>query len=279
MHTVVKNTADGRWILTPSNTFVVYTPKERYLTSSARPFGAPPDISAFSPLTQHDVERVTKWQEDGHTHLESSLGLEVHGYATVVDSHLPPLLIRELPDVVGTKIWYGEWFLWEAARKRMKTAGSILEVGSGCGVCGLLLAANGLDGTVSDTRDGYEGAQNTWDNLTHNVAVNSALVAKRHGIIRALELDWNSDREIPRYDMALGSDIVYEPHLFRALFRTLRRAAPRAMLVQNVARRYETSMREICGPDSIFSGGWTTSRRFVRKSALDVIMSGNFSFV
>ena len=191
------------------------------------------------------MEQVAKWQEVGHKHLESTLGVKVCGYGTLVDLNLPPLQIRHIPDVIGTKIWHGEWLLWEVARnemEKMKADGfiaSILEVGAGCGVCGLLLAAKGFDVTVSDTREGYEGAQKTWDNLAHNVKVNSPFITKHNGMIRALELDWSSDREIPRYDIALGADIVYEPHLFKALFGTLRRAAPRAILVQNTARWYE----------------------------------------
>ena len=97
MHIVIKNAADGGWILAPSNIFIVYTPKESYLKSSARPFGEPPlNISACSPLPRRDMEQVAKWQEVGHKHLESTLGVKVCGYGTLVDLNLPPRMALPL---------------------------------------------------------------------------------------------------------------------------------------------------------------------------------------
>ena len=172
---IVSKDTNGNWTLVPTNSFTVYTAKEHFLNSSARPFGSPSNVNICSPPTRCDLAILSKWQEDGHNDLESSLGVTVCGYATFVDSCLPPLRIRELPDVVSTKVWHGEWLLLDIVKRVSEDVGSfsagscdkvsILEIGAGCSLCGLLLAAKGMDVTVSDTRDGYEDAWKTWGNL------------------------------------------------------------------------------------------------------------------
>lgn len=51
---------------------------------------------------------------------------------------------------------------------------------------------------------------------------------------------------MPRVDLVVGADILYEPEFFEALLGVLRRAAPRALLVQNTARRGTDFFKELC---------------------------------
>merc|ERR1712032_1792065 len=102
--------------------------------------------------------------------------------------------IRELPHTVGTKVWRGEWLLWRFLTQNQDGVDalggvrSVLELGAGAGACGVLLASQGLDVTVSDMR--IDDDIDTWDNLVFNVEANADVVSQMSGgSLRPLVLD------------------------------------------------------------------------------------------
>merc|ERR1712079_918638 len=66
------------------------------------------------------------------------------------------------------------------------------------------------------------------------------------GNVEALDLDWTAQRNIPRFHVVIGADVVYERHLFRSLLSIIQRAAPRAVLVQNTARKGTAEFKALC---------------------------------
>lgn len=118
----------------------------------------------------------------------------------------------------------------------LQGASNILELGSGVGLVGLLLAADrGVHVTLSETRSAYAGAAVTFENLRRNVETNRWNVAQSGGDVEVLELDWTQWTqgldEKHDFDLVIGSDILYEPHLFEDLLDVLQAAADRAILV------------------------------------------------
>eukprot|EP00913_Durusdinium_trenchii_P034457 g32238.t1 len=136
----------------------------------------------------------------------------------------------------------------------------VLEVGAGVGLVGLLLAADhGMKVTLSETRDGYSGAATTFENLRRNVerfherrlarAAQAdgadGVGAVEFGEAQVMELaTWAMEVgvggvPVPEhsFDLVIGSDVLYEPHLFEDLLDVLQTAAPKAVLVQNLARK------------------------------------------
>ena len=178
---------------------------------------------------------------------------------------------------MGTKLWHGEWVLWRALAELsddrrtpaarppppaassargddgdarpppiptrpfalLGDARSVIELGAGVGLCGVLLAAAGFDVTLTDRPGGA-----TLTNMARNARTNAPRVA---GALCAAPLEWTDAlRAAPpndaaddddgdggvvcateegedtrarprrRFDVALGADIVYEPRLFEA---------------------------------------------------------------
>lgn len=131
----------------------------------------------------------------------------------------------------------------------LQGASNILELGSGVGLVGLLLAADrGVRVTLSETRSAYCGATVTFENLRQNVESNRWNVAQNSGgEVEVLELDWSQGLEEKHdFDLVIGSDILYEPHLFEDLLDVLQAAADRAILVQNLARKGTQYFLQLC---------------------------------
>ena len=133
----------------------------------------------------------------------------------------------------------------------LQGASNILELGSGVGLVGLLLAADrGVHVTLSETRSAYAGAAVTFENLRQNVETNRWNVAQSGGDVEVLELDWTQWTqgldEKHDFDLVIGSDILYEPHLFEDLLDVLQAAADRAILVQNLARKGTQYFLQLC---------------------------------
>ena len=133
----------------------------------------------------------------------------------------------------------------------LQGASNILELGSGVGLVGLLLAADrGVHVTLSETRSAYAGAAVTFENLRRNVETNRWNVAQSGGDVEVLELDWSQGfqglEEKHDFDLVIGSDILYEPHLFEDLLDVLQAAADRAILVQNLARKGTQYFLQLC---------------------------------
>ena len=82
----------------------------------------------------------------------------------------------------------------------------------------------------------------------YNVRINAEPIAAGGGHVEALEVDWTHGLQdpAPRFDIVIGSDILYEPHLFEDLLDVMQQAAPQAVLVQNVARKGTEYFKDLC---------------------------------
>ncbi|XP_054033332.1 EEF1A lysine methyltransferase 3 [Dryobates pubescens] len=138
--------------------------------------------------------------------------------------------------------------VWEAALSLCRFLGelrfdfrgrTVIELGAGTGIVGILAALLGGDVTITDRPAALE-------QIRENVALNFPAGGARPRV-RALE--WGRDeRAFPRdFGVVLGSDIVYDPLSFEPLLRTL---------------------RHLCGPGSLallgarLRGGPAGARRF-----------------
>ncbi|EGZ10312.1 hypothetical protein PHYSODRAFT_549451 [Phytophthora sojae] len=97
---------------------------------------------------------------------------------------------------------------------------SVLELGSGCGLAGLVAAALGADVLLTDQREALELLQ-------RNVEANAASESER-GRLRVAEFVWGSDCALPRscYRYILVSDCInpiYGQESWRNLARSIHR--------------------------------------------------------
>ena len=117
----------------------------------------------------------------------------------------------------------------------------VLELGAGCGVLGISLAAMGEQVVLTDIDLAFgESTDSTLRHLEANVALNSDIVGKRAEVRR---LAWGDDEDITEvaklgpFDLIVGCDLVYDPDLHVPLLQTLRQlsATPdaRAFLAYN----------------------------------------------
>jgi len=234
---------------------LLFNPSAAVLGSAAYPHGAPPGPPVASPLPEAEATALDHWQRDRHAALVAALGRPVAGYVThraPRPGGVGPIVLRELPDAVGTKVWRGEWLLWQHSSPYLADVRTILEIGAGTGLCGILLAADHkVDVTVSDTSTGYPQARLTFENLRDNVERNRPLIEASGGHIKALDLDWNAPCAVPSVDLVIGSDVLYEPFSFPAFLDVLQRAAQKAILVQNVRRSGTDLFRRLCADREI----------------------------
>ena len=220
-------------------------------------------MSHVFPLSVDDQRETEAWQLQSHQRLEQELqefpgefresGEGIHGYVTLSldrQKGQAPIVIQELPETVGGKVWRGAWLLWKSLEVYgLQGASTILEVGAGVGLVGLLLAADyGLKVTLSETKTAYSGAVVTWENLVKNIDVNREKIMEAGGHVEALELDWSQGftSDSKSFDLVIGSDILYEPHLFQDLLNVMQEAAPKAVLVQNLARKGTDYFLDLC---------------------------------
>jgi hypothetical protein len=117
----------------------------------------------------------------------------------------------------------------------------VLELGAGCGVLGISLAAMGEQVVLTDIDLAFgESTDSTLRHLEANVALNRDIVGKRAEVRR---LAWGDDEDITEvaklgpFDLIVGCDLVYDPDLHVPLLQTLRQlsATPdaRAFLAYN----------------------------------------------
>ncbi|CAE7318116.1 rrg1 [Symbiodinium natans] len=255
---LVVRAADGLWhpisIPIPCTQLLLFSPSLAVLSGTAFPHGLPGGVTRVFPLSVADHQEAEAWQAACHQNLEQQLGRTVDGYVGLrLERPLgkAPLVVRELPETVGSKVWRGAWLLWKSLVELHGFSGvsRVLELGAGVGLVGLLLAADhALEVVVSETRTAYDGAALTWDNLVYNVRINAEPIAAGGGHVEALEVDWTHGLQdpAPRFDIVIGSDILYEPHLFEDLLDVMQQAAPQAVLVQNVARKGTEYFKDLC---------------------------------
>ncbi|XP_072214264.1 EEF1A lysine methyltransferase 3 [Excalfactoria chinensis] len=93
---------------------------------------------------------------------------------------------------------------------------SVIELGAGTGIVGILAATLGGDVTLTDLPLALE-------QLRDNAERNAAAVAAAGGRVVVEALPWGRELGcVPRgYDVVLGADVVYEPRCFPALLDTL----------------------------------------------------------
>ncbi|CAE7638081.1 rrg1 [Symbiodinium microadriaticum] len=255
---LVARAADGLWHpITwpiPCTQLLLFSPSLAVLSGTAFPHGLPNGVTRIFPLSVADQQQAEGWQTSRHQSLEQQIGSKVDGYVSLRVSRplgRAPLLVRELPETVGSKVWRGAWLLWKCLANLHGLGGvsRVLELGAGVGLVGLLLAADhSLEVVVSETRSGYGGADLTWENLVYNVQMNAEQIDEGGGRIEAWELDWTQglQDQVRKFDLVVGSDILYEPHLFEDLLDVMQTAASEAVLVQNVARKGTQYFKELC---------------------------------
>ncbi len=111
------------------------------------------------------------------------------------------------------KVWDGSFILAHFLGRQPVVPGRrILEIGAGMGVVGLYAALSGHEVVITDINE---------DALLFARA-NAALNKCKNVEIRVL--DWASPDPLDKYEMILGSEVVYERKTYPMLVRFLRRA-------------------------------------------------------
>ena len=88
----------------------------------------------------------------------------------------------------------------------------ILELGSGTGLCGILLAKIGAEQVVMT-----DGCMNAVDVIQRNVERNNV-----GSVARAEQLTWGEQSpSLPSYEVCIGTDVIYEPDAVYPLLATV----------------------------------------------------------
>ena len=141
----------------------------------------------------------------------AQLGSDLH-YSTVLGATAET-------DRTGLQLWAAALVMshWLIEMKERLAHRSVLELGAGCGLCGIVAARHCAASKVLIT----DLADATMDNLRHNLALNELL--PEEGINpTAAKLDWFEPAGWPApVDVLMGSDLVYSadavPHLQRVV--------------------------------------------------------------
>ena len=164
----------------------------------------------------------------------------------------PPLRVR-----VGSHIGGGAetgCVLWPAAlalaalvrsAPQLVAHSRVIELGAGVGLPGLLCASHASLVVLTDI------VAETLANLRYNASLLAPEAARR---VRVDSLDWRDCAagvcSLPRCDLVLASDVVYEPTLLAALAGTLE-----TLLVRDCARALVTAEQRTAGPGEAFEHG------------------------
>ncbi|KAJ3119995.1 Protein fam86a [Nowakowskiella sp. JEL0407] len=130
---------------------------------------------------------------------------------------LEPLWVTTLEDTniisngtTGLRTWgasltLAEYFL--SSPELVSKTNRILELGSGCGMLGILLAILGANVTLTDTH------QMVLDRLVENVSINFANAEASGGSMSVLDFDWESEEFdiLEEADLIVAADVVYHP--------------------------------------------------------------------
>jgi len=125
-------------------------------------------------------------------------------------------LLRDLPEGMPPELpfWAKIWrtsLLASLVVQRLEAEGrSLLEIGSGVGVCGLFAAARGFTATISD--------------ICPDAVLFIRIAALKNGLgdrVRARRVDFTKDRLGERFDVIVGSEILYLEKQARPLVKFL----------------------------------------------------------
>lgn len=119
-------------------------------------------------------------------------------------------------DQTGLQLWAASLVLchWLLDLRSQLKGRAIIELGAGCGLCGIVASKLCGAGPILMT----DLAPQTVDNMRHNVQINSLHSAQ----VRADVLDWRDASKFPpARDVVIGADLVYAreavPHLLRTV--------------------------------------------------------------
>lgn len=164
---------------------------------------------------------------------------EVYFYGTTSDPSLQ-ISVRCSPILgIGHQLWPATFLLTSVLEERHArepgywTGKRVLELGSGCGLVGLLAAALGAHVLLTDLPP-------VLDLLRGNAAANAAAVDRAGGAAEVAELIWGQPA-LPqgweRPDFVLAADLVYHRNLYHPLVTTLAQfGSDTSILVANVRR-------------------------------------------
>ncbi|WP_029894125.1 class I SAM-dependent methyltransferase [Desulfohalovibrio reitneri] len=133
---------------------------------------------------------------------------DMEAYVERLARELPPNTPLELP--FWAKVWRTAIILSFFVQKLPAQGRNLLEIGAGVGVCGLFAAAHGFNVTVTDIHP---------DALLF--AKIGALKNSLDERVRVLPCDFTTDRLGERFDVVLGSEVLYMDEHYRALTKFL----------------------------------------------------------
>lgn len=123
------------------------------------------------------------------------------------------------PDVdkTGLQLWAASLVLshWLVDLREQLKGRAVLELGAGCGLCGIVAAKLCGTGPVLLT----DLASPTVANMEHNVAINGL----EHSAVRAAALDWREPKTWPPpHSVVIGADLVYAHEAVPSLLSVVR---------------------------------------------------------
>ncbi len=150
----------------------------------------------FEPLTVNGVTLELLQIED------------MDAYVQELTKDLPEDTPPELP--FWAKVWRTALLASYFVQKLEPAGRTMLEIGAGVGVCGLFAAARGFQVTITDMHPDAV--------LFSRIAVLRNDLADR---VRVRRLDFTRDRLDERFDIILGSEVLYKDDQARALVKFL----------------------------------------------------------
>mmetsp|Transcript_3488 Transcript_3488/g.10125 ORF Transcript_3488/g.10125 Transcript_3488/m.10125 type:complete len:287 (+) Transcript_3488:151-1011(+) len=140
---------------------------------------------------------------------------------------------------IGHQLWPATFLMAAALEKRHRSSPgywkgkTVLELGSGCGLVGLVAAALGAHVMLTDL-------PTVLDLLSSNVTANLPAILAAGGRAEVTALQWGKDAPPPGWgspDLVLGADLVYHRELYPVLLDTLRQfGSATTILLANVRR-------------------------------------------
>lgn len=166
---------------------------------------AAPTSTLVGPRLRAETESADREQQQAHNAAISSLENPgaVLGYASWLTSDARraerPLILRETAEHTGTRVWEATWLhrSWALDHPELFQPVSgvrreVFELGSGCGVLGLTVAASHRASvTLSDFSGHFQSGSSVVVNLWENAVRNQKTVESRGGRLRVLQLDWS----------------------------------------------------------------------------------------